>query len=258
MWVDLDRKMYSDKNLEFISLEQEFDIPMPMPSGKKSKMVRLGGRFDGIVKHVPSDTYWIWETKTSRSIQELVRSLTNDEQCGVYAYAASQMLGVPITGILYNILRKKVPTEPKLLSGGTLSKAANVDCTAFFYIKCIHDIYPDWEPDTIQGFYGDILEVLTEKETTFFQRFPVYRTKYEISRLMENIYYTSKEMLVAKDKPTMQYPAPSWLNCQFCHFRSPCVTMNAGGDFEVLLREEYQNRESTHSIRSEASSTDEN
>jgi hypothetical protein len=109
--------------------------------------------------------------------------------------------------------------------------------------------------DTIQGFYGPLLDFFMEKEQTFFLRFPVYRSKYEVTELMKNLYYTGQEMI----KPsTVRYPAPGWLNCTMCHFRSPCITMNAGGDHEVLLREEYQLRASTHSIRSEASSTDTN
>lgn len=253
LWVEHDHKMYADENLKFITLEQEFDVPMLTPGGRVSKKMRLGGRFDGVVQHIPTGDYWIWECKTTRSVQELVNSLANDEQCGAYMYAASKMLGVPIKGVLYNILRKKVPTQPAVLASGLLSQAAKTDCTAFFYVWCVRQLYPDWSDDTIQGFYGPLLELFKDKEAAFFLRFPVYRTPYEITGLMKNIYYTACEMI----RPTtVRYPAPSWLNCTMCHFRSPCIAMNSGSDYEVLLREEFQNRVSTHSIRTEGSSTD--
>jgi len=254
LWVEQDHKMYSDENLEFISLEEEFDVPLRTPSGKITKRMRLGGRFDGIVRHKQTGEYWIWECKTARSVQELVNSLANDEQCGAYSYAAEQMFGYPIKGILYNIMRKKAPTAPAMLQDGSLSKATRVDCTDFYYQSWITQLFPDYSEDTIQMFYGDMLATLREKEPVFFMRYPVYRSKYEIKELMKNIYYTGAEMI---RKSTKLYPAPGWLSCNFCHFKSPCLTMNAGSNYEVLLREEFQPRVSASSMRGSDSSTDE-
>lgn len=246
MWQQQDHKSYSDENLEFIALETEFDIPMPTLTGRKSRTMRLGGRFDGLVRHKVTGEYWIWETKTTRSIAELVRSLANDEQCGCYIYAASQALKVPVVGVLYNIIRKKPPTVPAIISGGQLSKNKNVDTTAFAYTSEILKLYPDWSEETIQMMYGDILAELADSEVKFFMRYPIYRSQYEIDMLMQGIYQTAKEMLSPR---TAIYPAPSWLNCNFCAFHAPCLTMNAGGDFGVLLREEYQNRVAALSMR---------
>ena len=240
MWIALDKKMYSDANLEFISLEREFRVPLPTPSGRRAKGLMLGGRFDGIVRHKGTGEYWIWETKTTRSIKELVSSLAHDEQCGVYMYAASKALGVPVVGVLYNIIRKKAPTRPAVLKSGLLSKAVNVDTTAFFYLNCIREMYPDWTAETIAEFFGDTLGALVSNESKFFMRYPVYRSTIEIKNLMRGIYYTAREM---KRKSLYLYPSPGWLACTFCAFKSPCLTMNTGGDYEVLLREEYQPRE---------------
>ena len=243
LWQAQDDHKYCDKNLEFVSLEQSFSVPMPMPDGGFHLDIKLEGRFDGIVKHIPTDTYWIWETKTTRSIVELSRSLVNDEQCGVYAYAASQVFDKPIAGILYNIVRKKSPSEPKELQSGGFSKAKNIDTTAFHYLSTIRTAFPDWSNETIMEQYGDIMGVLLENTSKFFMRYPVYRTPAEIRLLMDNIYYTAMDMV----DPTLRlYPAPSWLNCNFCLFRSPCLAMNAGTNYEVLLEEEYRDR--THSV----------
>jgi hypothetical protein len=240
MWTALDKKAYSDSNLEFVSLEQEFEVPMPTPSGRPSRKFLLAGRFDGVVRHKETGEYWVWETKTTRSIEELVRSLANDEQCGVYMYAANKMLGVPVVGVLYNIVRKKAPTRPTVLQSGLLSKNTSVDCTAFFYLNCIKELYPDWTKETIADFFGDILETLVPNESKFFMRYPVYRSPMEIKNLMQGLYYTACEMT---RKSLRIYPSPSWLSCNFCVFKGPCLTMNMGGDYEVLLREEYQSRD---------------
>ena len=241
--------MYNDRNLEFVSLEKEFEVPMPTPSGRTSRRVVLGGRFDGVVKHIPSGEYWIWETKTTRSVKELIRSLVNDEQCGVYMYAASKMLRVPIVGVLYNIIRKKVPARPRVLQSGLLSKAENVDTTTFFYKHCIQELFPDWQDSTIDEYFGDILGTLHDKEQDFFMRYPIHRSSIEIKNLMQNVYYTAVEM-TRKNIPL--YPSPSWITCTFCGFKSPCITMNAGGAYQVLLDEEYQQRIPFEAVEEEA------
>jgi hypothetical protein len=251
LWISLDQKMYSDRNLEFVEMEKEFEIPLPTPSGRPSRKLILGGRFDGVVRHKPTGEYWIWEAKTTRSTSELMRSLAHDEQCGVYMYAASKMLKVPIVGVLYNIMRKKAPTKPALLQSGLLSKAASVDCTSFFYLQCIKELYPDWTAETIQEFFGDILETLKENEQKFFVRYPIYRSAFELKNLMQGIYWTAIEMT---SKSIHLYPSPSWVTCTFCTFKGPCVAMNTGGDYEVLLREEFQARTKVDLLEDEEAS----
>lgn len=258
VWQAQDTKTYCDNNLEFISLEQEFNIPLPIPkgvihptlgipsNGHWHPHIHLGGRFDGVMRHIPSNTYWLWETKTTRSIQELTTSLANDEQCGVYMYAASKMLNVPIKGVLYNMVRKKAPSLPSVLKNGSLSKAVSVDTTHFMYQEEVKAMFPDFSDETIEDEYGQILETLRENEFKFFMRYPVYRSAYELEMLMANVYHTAMEMV---NPNTVLYPAPSWLNCNFCSFKSACLTMNAGGNYEVLLEEEFVNRKSNTSMK---------
>ena len=246
LWVDQDEKKYSDSNLDFIELETEFEVPLPTLSGRAAKRMTFGGRFDGLVRHKDTGDLWIYEAKTTRSIEELVRSLSNDEQCVAYLYAAKKMLKEPIVGVLYNVMRKKLPALPKLLVAGGLSKNISVDTTWFAYRAAILQEFPDWSDETIEQFYGDMHEQLLEKEQKFFMRYPVYKSDFEIQMVMQGVYNTAREMIA---KNTRIYPAPSWLGCNFCHFKSACLAMNAGSDYEVLLREEFQPRVSFTSLR---------
>jgi len=251
-WLGRDAGRLDDKNLEFIALETEFSVPLRNPKGRKSNKIRLAGRFDGLVRIIDEDTYWIWENKTARSITELERSLANDEQCGAYMYAAQEIFDVPITGVLYNILRKKVPTYPRALNDGLLSRAKSIDTTVWAYAKAIRTHHPDWEQDTMWDFYGEVLEHLDMKGNTFFARLPVYRTPSEIQELVLNIWYVGLEMTRAS---TRLYPSPSWLNCNFCTFKSVCLAMNAGADYEFILSEEFRKRVAAVSWRQAESVT---
>ncbi len=247
VWVKALEGRYSDDNLEFISLETPFSVPLFTPSGRKARKIFLAGRFDGLVRLKDDGSYWIWETKTARSIAELQRSLVNDEQAGAYLWAAQQIFKVPVVGVLYNILRKKTPTSPSLLRDGMLSQNRQIDTTAEHYLMAIKETHPDWDWGLINQYYGDMLSFLISKGNSFFSRTPVYRTRVEIDALAENIYHAAMEMVNEK---TPLYPTPSWLNCGFCQFRSACLMMNAGGDVDFLLQSEFRQRGPSVSWRS--------
>lgn len=246
LWYTAYKGSFNDKDLEFISLEQEFEVPLRYPSGRRVHKFQLAGRFDGVVKVKSTGEYWIWETKTTRSIKELTQSLANDEQAGAYLYAAQLLLGIPIAGVLYNIIRKKAPTSPRVNQDGTLSKNKSIDTTAAYYFIKARENHPDWSvPDTM-SFYNDILNHLALEGKTFFARVPVRRSPFEIDQLSTNLVDTAREMV---NKHTPLYPSPNWYNCNFCSFRSPCLAMNAGILIDNMLDAEYRTRQASVSMR---------
>lgn len=246
VWLKYDSTgRWTDDQLEFISMETSFSVPILTPRGRASSKVFLAGRFDGLIKRKDDGTYWIWETKTTRSIDELRRSLDNDEQAGAYMYAAQQMFNVPVSGVLYNIIRKKIPTEPRVLQSGYLSKDKRVDTTAFMYMEAARRNHPDWTQKELLIQYEDILNELLEAGNKFFARVPIYRTANEINVLAYNLWLVSLEMTRSA---VAIYPTPNWMNCNFCHFRAPCLAMNADADYEFLLQQEFQPRQAWESL----------
>lgn len=240
LWQAYTDHKYADKNFDFLELEYEWTCPAPLPnSNLATGRFEYGGKFDGIVYNRVTDEYWVWETKTTRSIDSLINTLATDEQSALYLYAAKQIFDFPITGVLYNMIRKKPPTAPRLLSNGLFSKARSIDTTDFHYKSVVQKEFPDWTDETINQFFGDILDDLRPNEYKFFLRYPVYKSEKEIASTLEGIYYTGMEMT---DPTTKIYPSPGWMTCNFCNFKSPCLAMNAGSDYEVLLQEEYRPR----------------
>jgi hypothetical protein len=239
LWIQKLVGRWADSNLEFIALEHEFSVPLRNFVGRKSTKVYLAGRFDGLVKNRSDGTFWIWESKTTRSIAELVRSLANDEQCGAYIYAAEELFKVPVAGVLYNIMRKKVPTRPRVLQDGTLSKAKNIDTSPEVYLAAIREQHPGIGAEGIKTYYGDILQHLLEQDDKYFARIPIYRTEQEIHQLSLDLWATALEMTRGT---TPLYPSPSWMNCGFCAFRAPCLAYNAGADVQFILKSEYRPR----------------
>jgi len=240
LWVEKHTGRFADSNLQFLAMETDFRVPLRNLNGNKSNRVFFAGRFDGVVMTMDDGQFWLWETKTARSIKSLVDTLSLDEQCGAYIFAAEQIFDVTIAGVLYNIMRKKIPTEPDVLQNGLLSKRASMDTTADAYLDAVRRNHPDFTKEDILEHYGDFLQSLLAKGNTFFARIPIYRTQSEVDNLAINLWYTALEMVRPS---TPIYPAPSWAACNFCRFRAPCVVMNAGGDVESVLASEYRQRE---------------
>jgi hypothetical protein len=239
LWQSTQTGTWSDQNLDFISLETQFNVPLITPSGRASTKVNLAGRFDGIVRRRDNGTLWLWETKTAQSIDRLLTSLDNEFQPGVYLMAAEQLLGEQISGVLYNILRKKIPTQPRLLQRGVLSQDKTIDTTLEIYAQAIRETHPDWTKDERLEVYGEMLNFLAQKGNTFFLRQPFRRTPAEMDNLRRDIHLISLEM----SRPDVHiYPHPNWAYCGRCAFRSPCLGMNQGMDISRLLESEYQSR----------------
>lgn len=229
---------FSDQNLEFISVEEAFTVPFYTRSGRKSTYVNFNGRFDGIVRHIPTGDLYLWEIKTSSRPAELIATLDNDEQAGSYIYAASEMIGQPIAGVIYNILWKKNPTQAKRVTGGlTLDKRLSTSFDA--YLAAIRVEHPEWEDDQILARYGERLSAL-RLENKFFQRIIIRRTETELTNLMGNLYEAGKEAL---RESTPMYPTPAFNTCKWCRFKVPCLQMEAGIDPKPYLVENFKVRE---------------
>jgi len=148
--------------------------------------------------------------------------------------------------VLYNIMRKKAPSQPRVLQNGMLSKASNIDTTPHHYIQAIKENHNMEEGDELTGQfimnnYGDILATLMNKqdEKPFFQRVAIRRTQQELENIARQVHYVGLEMVRPS---TIIYPNPAWNTCNFCSFKAPCLAMNAGAAYETILDAEFRPR----------------
>ena len=233
---------FSDTNLEFIEMEKEFSVPLP----EAGKDVFLEGRFDGIVQRKDDKTFWIWETKTTRSISEFSRSLFNDNQCTVYTWAARRLGDYPVKGVLYNLIKKSTPTQPHLVSGGLLQKTKTLNASYWSYLRAIKDEHPAFTEEYINRFYGEYLEYLSKSKNDWFMRQPVVKSQDEIDIVMSEIVDIAREMI---NPNTPLYANPSWLSCTYCQFRNPCTAVNRGKKIADILGVEYRRKVVAQSMR---------
>ena len=201
-------------NWEVLKVETEMATRIP------GTRVHLVGTLDLLVKQ--AGKLWIVDHKTLSQLPT-ESSLELDDQMTAYMWLCHQH-GYPVAGAIYNVLRKKLPTVPKLLANGALSRDKSIDTTTDVYYREI--VKNGLNPDD----YSDILEHLAQKENTFFWRTRVRRNVVELKEFERYLSAEGRDMTTCKMVP---YPNPSW-ECGWCDFRLLCKCENEGGDVEHL------------------------
>jgi hypothetical protein len=97
---------YPAEEFEILALEKNFEGPIVNPAtGAASRSFVLAGKVDGIVRI--GGEYFILEHKTAAQLDgDYLEKLWTDFQITIYAHYIEQTMGIPITGILYNVLVK--------------------------------------------------------------------------------------------------------------------------------------------------------
>lgn len=182
------------------------------------------GRIDLIVQF-PNGKYGLVDHKTAAQFGQ-TEHLELDTQTRSYAWALKKMLGIDIERIIYNEARKAVPSEPRVLKSGFLSKAKNQGTTVQLYEAKIKQLNHD------PSYYADFLPVLEANQTQYFRRTEVTYSRNELAATERAILMEAIDML---NDPFI-YPNPDRWNCNGCPFRTPCLLKQEGGDYDWHLR----------------------
>ncbi len=227
--------------IEWAAFEDDFDVIMVehnfeiLIAETDEHRWMYNGRLDLVIQN--RQGFWVVDHKTTATLTGTdTQKLLLDEQLGSYIFAAGLTLGKPIQGAMYNFLRKKLPTLPKELINGGLSKAKNIDTTEEVYraaIKVARENPND---------YIDILQILADKGNTFFHREYVTRNVKEIVHMMERLVDIDRDMMLAEEFKRF-YPTPDFIRCGMCPFIGVCVLYAEDGDVEFLLRNSFRKRE---------------
>jgi len=205
-----------------IGTELELQVPLKLPSRLKfDEPVVYGGRIDKLIQD-SHGKLWVVDFKTWTQVD--LDRLKLEMQPSAYLWALKEQYDLEVEGVMYTILRKKVPRRPSLLTSGGLSKARNIDTTYEVYLNEVrkHNLDP--------SDYTEILGYLKEKGNTFFIREHVIRTKQEIEEFGERLSTIASEML---DPELAIYPAPEAFKCRLCQFKPVCLAYAEGQDVQT-------------------------
>lgn len=202
-----------------------------------------GGTFDRIV--VDSEgRLWVFDYKTAKSYDS--QKFATDAQIGRYTWAASQLYGLPFEGCIWQQHVKSVPEMPSRLKNGGFSKDKRQHTTYGIYRKALVEEYGD-----VPSAYNDLLNELMMQETPdgdrYIRRDVVRRNQASCDAEAEKMYWISRDMM---DANLPLYPNPT-RDCSWdCPFRTPCIMMDDGADWEDTIDIMYRPRHELREWRS--------
>ncbi len=212
-YVDFARA--NDNFDDVITTQLEGRVPVLAPNGRASTRYDYQFKADGLV--VIDGRLWLLENKAWKTIDsDSIGMLSMDEQCGWYLWGLDQMIkrglvsdtvaravvdyGCPV-GVLYNIIRKKMPSIPNWNKGKTVKNKAtgeelyipgptsvdkSVDTTHAVYLATLLERGQD------PADYAEMLDMLQAKGDTFHVRETVYRNADELEEIGQSIYAATR------------------------------------------------------------------
>lgn len=214
--------------------------------GMLEKQVHARGRMDQVIQDNESGRHGLRDYKTtSRVDDDYFRHLDLDEQCTTYSWAAEQMAilyDLPYTTIDfidYQALLKNYPKPPTVNKRGfPLSvNRQSESTTAEMFAEAVDvlGIRKLFElDDSAQRYYTWLVET---EDRRFINTYRVRRNKFQKYNCGRRLYFEAMDML---DPNISIYPNPTKdYGCLNCWFRAPCVMVEDGGDYKILLEDGY-------------------
>jgi len=229
---------YNDRTLDFINVEQSFNVPMRTNRGFYARRIRKAGKFDGIVRHRLDGKLYLWEIKTTKSIFQRERQLDLEEQADSYALDVQEMLGESVAGIIYTLIRKALPVAPDVLKRGGLSQNKQIDTTFERYLAAIREYHGHNATSTfIADTYGEFLQHLLDNGNPFFHRVMITRSPAQLKTARDELYAVAQEMV----NPSVAIYKTGDTHCNWCIFREMCIALQQGQyEFaEKMLHENF-------------------
>lgn len=172
--------------LVVLAVEHEFSLPLTNPTtGADSRTFRRAGKFDGFVRDEAGD-HWVVEHKTSSDdIQPgsaYWQMLRMDTQVSTYLDAAELAFGVPVVGVLYDVIGKpglkpyKATPEDKRKYKKDGSLYANMRA----------------EDEAADAYGARVFEDIAANPGSYYQRGAVVRMEAESREALADLWQTAR------------------------------------------------------------------
>lgn len=231
-------------NWQVVATQFEGKTPVISPNGRGSTRYDYAFKLDGLV--VVDGQLWVLENKAWKTIgNDAIASLQTDEQCSMYLWAFNQMaergtlpseaaqavaeFGKPV-GVIYNVIRKAIPSVPAVLKSGKTSQDKRIDTTEQVYLDTL--ISRGEKPED----YAEALDALRAKGDTFHYRERVYRNADELKEVGRQIWDLTR-FLAASYRFKCHDRSCTWE----CSYRPLCLEWS-----QELAQSGYYVREKQH------------
>lgn len=228
---------YQNEPFKVIYSELEFTVKIINPDTNRfSKNYDFKGKVDGLVKE--NGKYWIVEHKTAKNINNLyLKALTLDTQSIGYLEALERFLGIKIEGIIYNVLLKNVPKEPRILKNGKLSTATNQNTTLELFIDKCNKLKLDIND------YSDYTDWLANNRKQYFYREYLTFSQKVIDEWKQELWDLQKDISNANNQNRFYKNTRQCTNMGTCSYFDICTAL----DEDSIIDMNFNIKNSVHS-----------
>lgn len=223
-------KKYKEIDKSFVVVDSEMNEYVDLGNGLVLNII-----IDLIVEDKRTKLLWAWDHKSRKNFENSDNMIL-DPQLTLYFSGLQKMGYSPLGGVLYNEIRTKPPTIPRLLKNGGLSKAKDIDTDVFTYMSEIrkHDLDPND--------YRDILRVIANKGERFFRRVALPKDPPIVRQMTKEAIMSANEMIRAEKR--QEFPRSFDVKtCKWdCDFKDVCIVELHGADPSDLIRMNFRKR----------------
>lgn len=190
---------YPLEDFEVIALEKQFQVPIINPdTGRCSKSFEIAGKIDGLIKL--DGEYFILENKTASILNDTYKDrLWSDFQITLYAHYISEAMGIPIAGVIYNVL---VKAKLKQKEGETEEEYLARYEEACFKNKTGDSNVQKKEPESNEAYLARLVAKYTEDSDKMFYREKIYFTDRRIEYIQRQVWQLTQALLEARKNGT--------------------------------------------------------
>lgn len=209
-------------------IDAEMDETVELPNGLKLQVI-----IDLILEDLIDGGLCFWDHKFRGKLGD-PEDMMLDPQLTLYFWGLEKMGYCDMRYGLYNEVRTKVPTVPKQLKAGGLSKAKNIDTDHYTFMREIKRL--DLDPRD----YDEILtHIATNEETRFFRRTPIPKDPPVVRTAMKELVDTAIEIQRAEKE--MRYPRSFDSSCRWgCEYKDLCIAELHGADIHSIVRSNFE------------------
>lgn len=210
-------------------VDTELDEVIELPNGIKIRII-----VDKIIED-RSGGLWAVDYKTGKNMLD-EDWMVLDPQLGRYHWGLDHLGYYPLRGVIYDEIRTKAPTLPKLLaSGKKLEQRKNLQCDVYTYYREIKRRGLRVED------HAKFLRFLRSQAGSWFRRTELPKDPPLTKKLIEETVITASEIKTAEERGT--FPRTPTKDCKWdCSFKVPCIMQLQGANIDAVMRMNYESR----------------
>lgn len=214
---------YRDDGWKPKYVEQVLDVPTPLVV--HGKQFRFKGRLDLVVED-DEGLNWLVDHKTASTIPQPNSFHAMDPQLMLYPWAAKIQYGIDIAGVIYNYVRSRPPSIPKLNQDGSISRRKIVTDypTLFRFLRANHKNPND---------YAHILRPM-QRKSEFLRRYRLPRENVVTKSILLDTL-----SIIKRIEETKRFTRTITRDCVRCPYHDLCRAELNGFDTAIMRKASY-------------------